>query len=130
MLTSVCLVSHSQRSVQMAPRSKQLSNCPAFTSSWHSFPWNGVLLVSVYKSLNPQQASALEEGGETLSKRTVRSAWKVFHCRQERKMTSAATGRFWWKPRSSAGQSNAETPRSDYYQSHLKMLTVSWYCRL
>ena len=45
-------------------------------------------------------------------------------------MTSAATGRFWWKPRSSAGQSNVEPPRSNYYQSHLKMLTVSWHCRL
>ena len=37
----------------------------------------------------------------TLSNRTVRSAWKVFHCKQDRKMTSAATGRFMLKPRSS-----------------------------
>ena len=51
MLTSVCLVSHSQASIHMIPRSKQLSR--HLWTSWHSFPWDGVLLVSVYESLNP-----------------------------------------------------------------------------
>lgn len=37
-----------------------------------------------------------------LSKREVRSAWKAFHCRQQRKMTIAASGRPLWKPTSPA----------------------------
>ena len=37
-----------------------------------------------------------------LSNSTVRSAWKTFHCRQLRKMSTAATGLPWWKLKSSA----------------------------
>lgn len=40
----------------------------------------------------------------TRSNSWVRSAWNVFHCRQLRKMMSAANGLPLLKPRSSAGQ--------------------------
>ena len=50
------------------------------------------------------EGPVLRESERALSNSTVRSAWKVRHCRQQRKMTSAASGRPLWKPRFSAQQ--------------------------
>jgi hypothetical protein len=74
---------------------------------------------------------AVARGTATLSNRTVRSAWKVFHWRQERKMTSAATGRPLWKPRSSADTGHQHSlsikgPHLDLTYSHHPHCVTDW----
>mmetsp|Transcript_31479 Transcript_31479/g.81425 ORF Transcript_31479/g.81425 Transcript_31479/m.81425 type:complete len:363 (-) Transcript_31479:1460-2548(-) len=69
-----------------------------FCSRWYSV----TVLVSQYASV-PLSSCCLSICAEMvwmiLSNRLVRSAWKDFQCRQDRKMMTAVRGRPLWKPR-------------------------------